>query len=227
MKFILLTIFFFSLFVFDFIANCQETKLPLKIKSARISSRPMVFYISGDGGWNSFDKKMANEYETNGMPYVALNSFRYFWTKKNPDKLVKDIVPVINKYLIEWNKKEIIMIGYSFGAEIMPFLINKLPNDLKEKVELIILITPSKTTDFTIHLHDMLLLDGKYKNDVAAEISKISAPNIICFFGNRETSIFKKSYQQKNLKIFLVKGGHVFSDSKTVMNQVLSELKLK
>jgi type IV secretory pathway VirJ component len=227
MKFITFAAILFSLLIFENNIACQEPALPLTIKGAPISPNPMVFYISGDGGWNSFDKKLANEYETNRMPYIALNSFRYFWSKKSPDQFVKDIVPVLYKYLKEWNKKEIVMIGYSFGAETMPFLITRLPNDLKEKVKLIILITPSKTSDFEIHINDMLMLDGKYDYDVVAEIGKISVPQIFCFFGTNEATIFPTSHQQKNLKVFLVKGGHGFSDSKAVITQVLDELKLK
>lgn len=222
-------IIFMSLFLFLFtrerIAMCQDSELPLKIKGAPISSSPMVFYITGDGGWNSFDNKLANEYDANKMPYIALNSFRYFWSKKSPDQLAKDIIPILYKYQKEWNKKEIILIGYSFGAEIIPFLINRLPTDLKGIVKVIVLITPSKTSDFTIHLNDMLTFNGKYDYDVVAEINKITTPNIFCFFGANETSIFAKSNPQKKLKIYLIKGGHRFSDAKAVMNQVLDEMK--
>ncbi len=225
MKFILFMSLVICMFTKENNAVCQNSDLPLRIKSAPVSAYPMVFYITGDAGWNTFDNKMANEYVEEKMPYVAINSFRYFWSKKNPDQFTKDIVPVLYRYQKEWNKKEIIMIGYSFGAEIIPFLMNRLPNDLKEKIKLIALITPSQTSDFTIHLNDMLTFNGKYEYDVVAEIGKISTTNIFCFFGANETPIFDASHQQMNLKICLVKGGHHFSDAKAVMKQILDELK--
>jgi type IV secretory pathway VirJ component len=225
MKFLIFMQLCFSVFFSEKIVLSQTTELPLRIKSAPESSRPMVFYITGDGGWNSFDKKMANEYELYTMPYIGLNSLKYFWSKKSPDQLAKDIVPVLYRYMKEWDKKEIIMVGYSFGAEILPFLYTRLPNNLKESVKLITLITPYKTSDFTIHLNDMLMFDGKYQYDVVAEIGKIEAPNILCLFGSSETSIFGNSNQQKNLKIQFIKGWHRFSDSDAVMQLVLNEIK--
>ena len=172
-----------------------------------------------------FDKKMSNEFESGKLSYVGLNSFRYFWSKKTPDQLAKDVVPVLYKYLKEWNKKEIVMIGYSFGAEIMPFLVTRLPNDLKEKVKLIAMITPSETSDFTIHVNDMLTFNGKYDYDVVAEVRKISTINIFCFFGANEKIVFGKPPLQKNLSLRLVKGGHHFTDAKTVVKEILDETK--
>jgi type IV secretory pathway VirJ component len=202
--------------------NSQE--LPLVTWEVESNSKPMVFYISGDGGWNSFDIKMSNEYKTNKMPFVALNSFKYFWSSKTPEILAKDLIPVVRDYAKKWNKNEIIFIGYSFGGEVMPFFYTRLPEDLKAKVKLIALITPNKNSDFTIHITDMLMMDGDYKYDVVKEIEKITQPKIYCFFGEKEFSIFPKSQQPKNVKVEFVKGGHSFSDSKTVMEKILSAL---
>lgn len=215
-----LIVFFSGMNIFS-----QKTELPLKIKNASASSSPMIFYITGDGGWSMFDNKMHNEFETCNLSYIGLNSFRYFWSKKTPDQVAKDVVPVLYKYLNEWNKKEIVMVGYSFGAEIMPFLVTRLPNDLKEKVKLVAMITPSESSDFTIHLNDMLTFNGKYDYDVIAEVQKISTIPVFCFFGANETSIFDKLPLQKNLSIRLVKGGHHFTDAKTVVKEILISVK--
>jgi type IV secretory pathway VirJ component len=215
----------FFLFFSEMNVFSQKAELPLKVKNAPESSLPMIFYITGDGGWNMFDNKMSTEFEASKVPYIGLNSFRYFWSKKTPDQLAKDVIPVLYKYLKEWNKEEIAMIGYSFGAEILPFLVTRLPSDLKEKVKLIAMITPSETSDFTIHVNDMLTFNGKYDYDVIAEVRKISSTNIFCFFGENETSLFDKSHLQKNLYIRLVKGGHHFTDAKTVMKEILDASK--
>ena len=185
----------------------------------------MIFYVSGDGGWNSFDKKMANEFRMADMPFIALNSFKYFWTTKTPEQFSNDLIPVLKDYSKKWNKKEIIFIGYSFGGDVLPFLINRLPDDLKEKIKVIALITPGKTSDFTIHINDMLLIDGTYKYNVPKEIAKISTEKIICFFGQKEETIFAEGQQPKNVRNVFVKGGHSFSDSKTVMKEIFADLK--
>ena len=202
---------------------CQE--LPISTENFSANNKFLILYFSGDGGWNSFDKKMVGEFKSAEMSYIGLNSFKYFWKAKTPEIVVKDIEPILQNYLKSWKKENIILIGYSFGAEIMPFLFTRLPNDLKQKIKLLILITPAKTSDFTIHVNDMIMLDGNYAFDVSKEIEKIKLTKVLCIFGERETSIFPKSYKQENLKIEYQKGGHSFSDSKSVMNFISKELK--
>jgi type IV secretory pathway VirJ component len=202
---------------------CQETSLPLITKNCGENSKPLIFHISGDGGWRGFDIKMADEYNANGLSYVMLNSFKYFWSTKTPDQLVKDVVPVLRNYLKMWNKNEMIFVGFSFGAEILPFFFTRLPDDLKKKVILIVLITPGKTSDFTIHIKDMMSLDGNYAYDVVKEVAKIKTSKILSIFGEKESLIFPESGQQKNLKIEYVKGGHHFTDGKSVMELILPE----
>lgn len=219
---------YFFLFSLAISTNCiygQKNTLPLVIGDAIQTQKPMILYVSGDGGWNSFDKKMAFEFKMVDMPYVALNSFKYFWKSKTPDQFAIDMIPVLREYAKKWDKNEIIFIGYSFGADVMPFLISRLPIDLKKKVKLIALITPGKTSDFTIHLNDMLLIDGTYKYKVPEEIEKIHDKKIICFFGQNEDAIFPYNWRQDNVKTVIVKGGHSFYDSEPVMKAILAESK--
>ena len=41
----------------------------------------MVLFLTGDGGFNTFSQKLADEYASAGIPVVALNSSKYFWKK--------------------------------------------------------------------------------------------------------------------------------------------------
>ncbi len=214
---------FFFLLILSQNIKSQNKELPLIIESGIQTKKPMIFYISGDGGWNSFDKKMATEFRMADMPFIALNSFKYFWKTKTPDQFTKDMVPVLRNYAKKWNKDEIIFIGYSFGGDVLPFLITRFPDDLKQKIKIIALITPGKTSDFTIHINDMLLFESNYNYDVIKEISKIPDYRIICFFGEKEESIYKEKQTPKNVRAVFIKGGHTFSDSKTVMREIFSD----
>jgi type IV secretory pathway VirJ component len=200
-------------------------KLPVIIRSGDNNSTPMIFHISGDGGMVRFDTKMSREYNNNGYSFVALNSLKYFETRKSPEKVAHDVVPVIRHYLDTWDKEDLILVGFSFGAEIAPFLYERLPAELKEKVKLLVLLTPAKTSDFHIHIRDMIGIDKKNEPyNVVQETNKIKSPKILAIYGSKEKSIALKDCEQPNLKVLYINGGHGFRNSKTVFNLIMKEL---
>ncbi|TKT86558.1 hypothetical protein FDK13_32285 [Dyadobacter frigoris] len=44
---------------------------------------PLIFFISGDGGWTNFDQGLSKILVGNGMPVVGMNVQKYFWIKKH------------------------------------------------------------------------------------------------------------------------------------------------
>ncbi len=185
---------------------------------------PLIVHITGDGGWRGFDIKMGKEYEADSLSYIALNSFSYFWKTKTPEELSNDMVPIIRHYLDIWKKKSIVMVGFSFGAEVMPFLYNRLPADLKSEVKLIVLLSPAASSDFTIHFSDMMGIHHDYDYNVVKETQKINSVPILVIQGEKEDPVFPLKNPQPNLKVELIKGGHDFTDADTVNNLILKEL---
>jgi type IV secretory pathway VirJ component len=222
-KSILIFTFIKIIFPFQEIFS-QNQSLPIITEYRGTNTRPMIFEITGDGGWRGFDIKMSLEYKANNFSYIFLNSIKYFWTTKTPEQLAQDITPTLRSYLKAWNKQDMILVGFSFGAEILPFMLNELPEDLKQKVKMIVMITPAKSSDFDVHLTDMMGVDHKYKYDVIKEVEKITATKVLCIYGDKESSIFKEPINQKNLKVEYIKGGHHFTDGKSTMEIILNEL---
>jgi type IV secretory pathway VirJ component len=203
---------------------CQGKDLPLILEKSD-STKYLIFHITGDGGWRGFDIELAKEYKAHQMSYIILNAQKYFWSAKTPDALTNDISPVLEDYLKKWDKKELLLVGFSFGAEIMPFLYNSLPQNLKIRVKCLILITPAASSDFTIHLTDMIGVNHHYSYDVVKEVEKIKIPEILTIFGEKEDSTFPENHEQDNFKIEYTKGGHHFTDSRSVMELILKVLK--
>jgi type IV secretory pathway VirJ component len=200
-----------------------QKKLPVIIGNCD-SSRYLVFHITGDGGWRGFDIKLANEFKVHEMSYRTLNAFRYFWSAKSPDQLAKDMTPLLRDYLIKLHRTELVLVGFSFGAEIMPFLFNRLPEDIQVKVKQIVLITPAGTSDFAIHLTDMIGAEHTYEYNVVSEVEKIKMTRVLTIFGSKERSTFPENHKQDNVKILFVKGSHHFTDARAVMDIILQEL---
>jgi type IV secretory pathway VirJ component len=202
----------------------QEESLPLLLEKSD-STNYLVFHITGDGGMRGFDVKLSDEFKAHKLSYIFLNAYKYFWSPKSPDQLASDIVPVIRDYLEEWGKNAIVLSGFSFGAEVIPFLYTRLPEGLKQKVKLVVLLSPASTSDFTIHIADMIGADNTYVNDVVKEVEKITKPQVLAIFGEKEDSSFPSNHKQDNYHTLFIKGSHHFTDADGVMESVLDELK--
>lgn len=203
----------------------ENNELPLKIKFNGENNTPLIFHITGDGGMVRFDLKMLREYQNAGFSCIGLSSLKYFITGKTPEKIAQDVIPVIERYSKEWNKETILLVGFSFGAEIIPFLYNRLPSNMQEKVKLVVLLTPAKTSQFRIRLRDMIGMDKKKEPyNVVDETAKINTARVLAIYGTKEKPSLEESDKQPNLKIKFIKGGHGFHDSREVFRLINNEL---
>jgi type IV secretory pathway VirJ component len=146
----------------------------------------MAVLLSGDGGWAVTDKGMAAELTKGGIPVVGWNALRYFIRRKKPDQVAHDLERVLLTYLPLWHKERVILIGYSFGADVMPFLVNRLPPELAGKVSLIVLMGPTGIADFHFHPSEWLRKPSDDSLPMVPELEKLRGREILCAYGRQE-----------------------------------------
>lgn len=203
----------------------QTTSLPVQAYYAADTTKPLLFYISGDGGLNKFSTSLLLSFLNRGYATVALDARNYFWNKKSPQQAAADIDALLRHYLKNWHRKSYIFMGYSFGADVAPFIYNRLSKDIQERTKDIVLLSPSTTTDFEIHVTDMLGL-GKNKGvSVTAEINKINKP-VLFVYGRDEKDIPAQQVTIRNKQLLILNGGHHFEgDTKELSRQIVSKLR--
>jgi type IV secretory pathway VirJ component len=158
--------------------------LPLVELPAAPRTRRMAVFISGDGGWRDVDKRVSERLQQLGVSVVGWDSLRYFWRRKTPDETAADLASVLNAYEQKWNCDEVALIGFSFGADVMPFLYNRLDADLKQRVALIALLSPARAADWEIQVAGWF---GAGPSDAATplapEVPSIPGNRVLCFYG--------------------------------------------
>src|SRR5436309_4433059 len=115
----------------------------VEVPATHGTSDTLVVLVSGDGGWAAIDKSISRVLADNGMPVVGLNALQYFWTRRTPESASRDLQAILERYFARWKKQRVLFIGYSRGADVLPFMIARLPAELRAKTRLLALLGPS------------------------------------------------------------------------------------
>jgi len=213
----------------DIFQKKSIAELPLKIIENSIEPTfPMVVYVSGDGGWNTFSDSLCNYFSKKGFPVVILNSRKYFWERKTPDEAAADLVTIVEAYGDRWKRDKFILTGFSFGASLVPFLMNRLPDEIAKRLCLSIMINPEMHCDFEVHLSDMLNIGpSKGEFDVIREMKAIVVTKTAIFFGSDESMEELQAFRQTGAKVQLVTGDHHFDENSEVLDELLVKEMMK
>lgn len=146
----------------------------------------LAVVVSGDGGWAGLDRDVAGQLAERGFPVVGLNTLQYFWTPRTPERAAADLARILRTYLAAWKRKDALLIGYSLGAEVLPFMVARLPPDLQGKVRLVTLLGPGRTTSFEFRLSEWLGHGGGEDRPVLPEAVKLRGKPLLCVYGSSE-----------------------------------------
>jgi type IV secretory pathway VirJ component len=165
--------------------------------------------MSGDGGWAGLDQDVAAALSAKGIPVVGLDSLRYYWTARSPDKLAADTDRMIRYYLEHFGKPRVLLIGYSQGADVLPFAINRLPAATRAHVALAAVMGMSDHALFEFHLSSWISDDNSGPATLP-EINRITGIPVLCIYGADETDSLCPKLDAKKFNIAKLKGGHHF-----------------
>lgn len=171
----------------------------------------LAIILSGDGGWADLDKSFGEAFQRQGLSTVGVDCLRYFWKTRQPAEVSQMLERVIRHYLHAWNKKSVLLVGYSFGACWLPFLVNRLPADLLAQIDLCVLLSPSNFVNVEIHVMDWMS-DVRRPGalDVLPEALKITKP-LLCVYGTEEDDAICPHLKESNVSRLAMPGGHHYN----------------
>lgn len=190
--------------------NITAQNFPIKEWTAPSHNKPLLFYISGDGGFNKFSNALCASLNNKGYDVIGLNSKSYFWNKKTPEQTASDISNFLINKTVGRQNQQIVLIGYSFGADVLPFILIRLPKVIRDKITVSFLMASSGSTDFEIHWSDLFGQSQKRSMDVITEVNKLSNDRIVTISNAGDPDIDTKKIIIKNYKSETLPGGHHF-----------------
>ena len=161
--------------------------LPVTTVRAAQESDTLALLLTGDGGWAGLDRELAARLAAQGVSTVGFNSLRYFWHLRTPDEAARDVTRVVEHFLADWKKTRFILIGYSFGADVAPFVVNRLPAQLRKRLISVSLLGIESDADFVVRVADWIPGSDSRGRDVRPELAAIEAP-VQCIYGAGEST---------------------------------------
>jgi type IV secretory pathway VirJ component len=200
-------------------------EIPAHAAAATPGAAPSdVFAIimSGDGGWAGLDQDVAAALSARGIPVVGLDSLRYYWTARTPDGLAADTDRIIRYYLAHFGKQRVLLIGYSQGADVLPFAVNRLPDATRSRIALAAVMGMSEHALFEFHLSGWIADDNSGPATLP-EITRISGVPVLCIYGEDESDSLCPKLDPKRFNVVKLKGGHHFDgDYAGLARQILA-----
>ena len=173
----------------------------------------LAILITGDGGWAAIDKNIAKILAERGIPTVGFDALSYFWKVRTPEETTIDVESIITQYLEKWNKKHVILIGYSFGADVLPFITNNLTDDSKKQLALVALLGMGKTAAFEFRLSSWMNADkDSSRLPLLPEIEKMKWANSICIYGADDPSANCLPVAGMGVRAISMSGDHHFDE---------------
>lgn len=183
--------------------------------------KPLIFYISGDGGLNKFSTAMCESLNKKGYDVTALNARSYFDDKKTPEQTAEDIKNYLLRKTSGRKNKEVVLIGYSFGADVLPFVLNRLPKNLLNNIKASFIMASSGNTDFEIHWADLFGKGKKREMDVVSEINKLTVDNLVIINASDEQDLAVNKINLKKYSHEVLPGGHHFDGDTEEITEVI------
>lgn len=197
-------------------AKAQAAKsvdeLPLVEAPAQNPGKTLAVIVTGDGGWAGIDQQIGDIMAAHGVSVVGFNSLKYFWNERSPEEMAHDLELTLTHYAAKWGAERFIVVGYSIGADVMPFMAGRMGEAVKARLALVAMLGPGTHAEFEFHLSNWLTTENVAQGaPMIPEMEKLSKTPVLLVCGDQEEGTLCQNYEAPNVKAMVVPGGHHFN----------------
>lgn len=199
--------------------------LPVIELPAAATRDTLAVVVSGDGGWRDLDETIGGILQTRGVPTVGLDSLRYFWSARTPRDTARDLARIISHYAGKWGVRRVLLVGYSFGADILPETYLALDAATRARIAQISLLGLSRQADWEITVAGWLGGVSASARPTGPALAALPLAQVQCFHGRDEEDSACPALSKGGAELVQTAGGHHFDgDYEALADRILTGL---
>ncbi len=218
--------------------------LPATSSAAQANTDDVLAIVfSGDGGWADLDKQIGDQLVGQGIPVLGINAFKYYWNARTADESASQLDALISKSLTAFGKRRVWLIGFSFGADVLPSIVARLNPTNRASIAQLVLLSPGRDLTFEIELEGYMTPQGWFQEhlksvlqwfnpithypSLPALLALNGRPAVACYYGADEidSSLCTAAGVPTWLRVHEKSGGHHFDgDFPSLAKQLINGL---
>lgn len=207
----------------------RARSLPLRPLPAPAGStgRAFAVVLTGDGPAGGIGKLVARDLSSAGVPSVVWQSLRYYWTPRTPEEASRDLDAVVRHYAALWGRDRVVLVGYSMGADVLPFLVNRLPADTRARIGGVALLALAHDAVFEFRVEQWWGTSGAPRWATRPEVERLAGLPVLCVWARGDEKAACPRFGTAPVRIVGLTGGHHFDGDRARLLRVVRDLALE
>lgn len=198
------------------------TDLPATGPRAPYAHPYAVVFLSGDIGFNTgLGRDVATRLAADGVPVVGVNMLTYLRQTRTPADITTLIADAERRALQLGHTDRVVLVGLSFGADMLHVGLIGLPAELRARVRRVALVVPEDNVQFRASPSEIFDL---WTPSIAAlpTARQLTWTPVLCVQGQEEVESLCPLMTQTNAHRVALPGGHPLHRDADALYDVLA-----
>lgn len=187
----------------------------------------VAVFISGDMGLRfGLGSVVVPALAQHGIPVVGVSSPVNFGTRKTREQVDAIVASAIRTALARTGAEKVILMGQSFGADMVSATAPDLPADMRARIAAISVVVPAQTVYFRSDPTG-ILYHGTPDARPTATMRALDWAPVICIYGREEEESLCPTLRGSHAQVVGLPGGHfLHHDDQLVIATILATLRM-